>query len=1822
MAETGVTAEKDAGQERKVVVNVVHEAQRLWAKKAEPFRGKDPKTLDPKDAATFAAYDTFSSALKKLSERKPLADIVIDGKPGKQVIDLRDSYDRPVISDGKTHTVREGLPVNGVLKFLDDELVLASTDDEKNKLKKIKDTLEAGGRTYDNLFSHEEGEIKIKERARIISGNDTPVEADIKLAQNEIQTLRVLELPKVPRSSDKPAPERDASGKFTNDPRLEAARKSGDLPTLAKALTEIKEGEETTHAFPYFTDEPGDTGLSIEEVQKQSKDAWDTAGELFKAARIALPAEKNTDALYKQIEDRIRFRGDYAGKDDSLTKALNAVARKGEGFQILMALEAQHAIAVEASNNTLLDPYRRQEVYTVVGHKTPNETVAGNMESYFKQKPDGTRVGGPEAANANPQKDLYAMALLSDRLLDVKDEQLTKDKDKTYREQMRAHEVILQDKSKRGTPAYTEAAKKLSELRGQFYQRVFDAMTSLNEPTPKADTVLEQMRVKLNEAKNMKISELIAQYEGVGKDNEGNKLTRDLTLTPMTVDGKKLAEERTPKQTAIARMKTLFNENDNDLLLDFGRKGAELLIRRNKTATPEKKASSIRIKRKDFVQGPNGNASGTGKDTDGTSGDNNPTKKPDTLDGDPPAAPVITGTESNQQENKVASPPTAPVGKEPTTNDSKPTIEGPPGPVEPEDIEIGIANRTEAAAQLGDIRTKESVNEGLRRRGWSRFTNWMRRIAEVPTSFRQREGVMNILDGRQRQMLGRANMEATAAAVRAELNASAAGTVDRIKNMTSEQARRRGETIREVRNGSELHTRIWDRMLRSMVVDDRTWTPEQIRTELRDIIRANPRDPDAQAILNAPNRYGDRAQEFASDITQMAKVARERYLKTIVDKDGKLIPEADRLAALDRVNKKVVFILGNERAAAYENGRGWEESLLYRVNARARVLREGGPILAVIGNTLLHPMTVGAIVAIAGRGWAGPVRLIGRIAAPLSPFTPLGVASAAAGVAAGARKWQEANRDYWTVNKDVAYNRRSTGPDARNRHELEQIFELRKAISAKVLHEGGGTTVDIITGRTRRSVAEIKADMTSGDANRMTRAVNEARSRIAEIIKREEMSVDNRKNLITFESATAYGDESANLTKDEKDLAELLHFDISTQAKYQEMQQDLVTELSKWAQELTPGQRAADRRMRNYRFRRSLTAGAISFGTGMVGGVIGQKIASSARATITELRTGQPQYVGPTLFDRMGKGAMEQTRGLRGTGAGAWIENKFSVPPSIDAFKDAFKTGHDVSLPNGFRVHPETAFSGTERHLWLLDKQGVPVLDQKGKALNLPMFVKQDGSIVVHGDIAKAPDLPTEVKAMLSGLPHTSVDSMQVVQMKQALAAVNGGSQAAFFDMPNPVTQSVDRIKVLPGGKFWLPSTKHVMGEIQPDGSVKFTGQPQEMQGLHAALDKAGLSVGNVVIENKVPLHDRITALIKANPTGGDITTDEGRIKITYDANKHITIQDMSLNGQPVLEGEYYMDTETNPTNFPRPGGARGDLVNFRFDIRKVSELKAKNPDFLHNLGEAGFTGQGFNPVPGPGNYGLPLTGDVIALAPPDTSINATMTLTLPKDMLITPPTVTEPWPAIPLPFDPRRELEATGVVPEKKKEEHKTPHTGKSDEHKTQTDTPAAAPTGSGTKPAETKTEEKKPGDIPDKAKPFIEDAAFPADLRAGLNQRYTTGMTEDDKLAAHKAAKENIHARIAALKDKTSPEDKAQSAILSKAEDVFAKLEAETQYAIDEKKKAPEEEADHAKHDDNHHEDSHAKEPGKVRSFMNRIRGRGRKPDSAHDDTHAKAA
>ena len=226
--------------------------------------------------------------------------------------------------------------------------------------------------------------------------------------------------------------------------------------------------------------------------------------------------------------------------------------------------------------------------------------------------------------------------------------------------------------------------------------------------------------------------------------------------------------------------------------------------------------------------------------------------------------------------------------------------------------------------------------------------------------------------------------------------------------------------------------------------------------------------------------------------------------------------------------------------------------------------------------------------------------------------------------------------------------------------------------------------------------------------------------------------------------------------------------------------------------------------------------------------------------------------------------------------------------------------------------------------------------------------------------------------------------------------------------------------------------------------------------------------------------------------------SDEGRIKISYapgaDGQMHVVLTDMSSPDKAV-EGIVYWSKEVNPTNVPRPGGPRGELANFKF-IR--SEFEKVSDDFKGHLAEAGFTGRGFNPIPGqpggitpiPAGYTMPLEGNEIALAAPDTSITSTMQISLPKDMVITPPVVREPWPAIPTPFDPRRELEGYGSP--KKAESTMPPPKKAEPEKKTpaQTETPTPAPRESeNTKDGKIRVDDL-PGELPKELGPLYEGA------------------------------------------------------------------------------------------------------------------------------------
>ncbi len=299
------------------------------------------------------------------------------------------------------------------------------------------------------------------------------------------------------------------------EPATESSEATQATKEEAADIAEI-----TQHKADFFVD--GGREITTEQFKQDYQQQYQAAERLIGVARGVIPrnpGENDLDyntRLAKALEDRLRWVGDYADKeDDVLRRTIGELRRHSGGVPLrndllLMALEVQRADMLAEDNARISrgekNDTRRQErlsVKTEVVREGDVAFVEGDYDSFFE--PDKILEDGGEAKLA-PSRDLEAFTLFADPLLDVKDEN-----GRTYREQMQ-----------------TAKGKDLVVLRRRFYQTVIEVMKYADFPgrfdrtASEADRVRCDLVDKLNDLRTKTPQELVEMYKGVQKGLSAN----------------------------------------------------------------------------------------------------------------------------------------------------------------------------------------------------------------------------------------------------------------------------------------------------------------------------------------------------------------------------------------------------------------------------------------------------------------------------------------------------------------------------------------------------------------------------------------------------------------------------------------------------------------------------------------------------------------------------------------------------------------------------------------------------------------------------------------------------------------------------------------------------------------------------------------------------------------------------------------------------------------------------------------------------------------------------------------------------------------------------------------------------------------------------------------------------------------------------------------------------------------------------------------------------------------------------------------------------
>lgn len=540
----------------------------------------------------------------------------------------------------------------------------------------------------------------------------------------------------------------------------------------------------------------------------------------------------------------------------------------------------------------------------------------------------------------------------------------------------------------------------------------------------------------------------------------------------------------------------------------------------------------------------------------------------------------------------------------------------------------------------------------------------------------------------------------------------------------------RGERIVEVTNAT-LRQKMVDQILKPIVESIKSGTPlteEQVQENLRTFVKSNLKDhPELQEFFGPNNDFGELAQVFATDMTEIARqtaAAMDRFHKTLGELDNHI---HFNIANAKGYNTEQRGLIAKWVAAARRR-RSYRE---------AGMIKEAGGRLGLI----LNPFVVGVSGSLALQGLTflskkGVIGVAAFAGLAGTPVTSLAIAAALGGVAGGLRRHSETGADVRRhmferassqndkiepkakgIKAEIGVGLRAiTGGSSRE--DLEKIRLNLKLTSAKQLLDGGAT--DIVSRSQQKSLSEL---LTSTDTAQIAQ-------RIAEIDARERYGRTSSVDFITY---TNKEQETADLGIGEHDLRQRLDQLMSSP---QAAQAEIVRFEAQYAKVLIESKKLMDKALGSHNIRKDLIATGFGTATGAVGGYVGRGLISG----ISQLLQGHGDI--PVIGAFAGAGAHAPTA-ENAAAMPLWEHAPVSAALNKDVLKELYQHPRNLPLPGGLVLAVDQGIDGTH-HASILDQWG-----PAGRPLNLPpMNLTENGSLVVAGN----PELiPENVHQVIAG---------------------------------------------------------------------------------------------------------------------------------------------------------------------------------------------------------------------------------------------------------------------------------------------------------------------------------------------------------------------------------------------------------------------------------------------------------------------------------------
>ncbi len=645
-------------------------------------------------------------------------------------------------------------------------------------------------------------------------------------------------------------------------------------------------GSETPRGqdFPYFVDT--DRAVDAAEFKKLYPQEIEKTTKVIDAVKELIPkkdGESDDDyqeRVLSEVENRLRFPGNYKGKEDELYKRIVNDPNLPRPDIALMAVETGKIDLLAQINQKLKEQYsrdlskvQRRDVKTEVTHVGEPSYIEGDYEHYFQD-------GG--VAREMPKTDLYGFTLVADRLLDTHIPSQSEGTSQSYRERMRELENILKNPN---TPKdqTDQAANLLVDIRKDFYNKVINNIKNVDNSAdfnPQAkensdEATNNEMRDILFRVRGASLDQLIDQYQGV-------------------------SSALSPKHQA--EMRQLLTDQ-KPFLLDYTLKGADLMRRRiSYNISSREVPSSLRYKR--FVQGPQDEPE--------------PRQRPVGLESERPTSETSESAPEVPEvveENVTQNPASKEIPSEVVEDEDK--------PVEPETLEevireFAILNRTLDVRQKAAETTVEQLTEEMRKgRGWE-FWNWPRKIALRLgwDYFRQKDmerAVKAKLENHNSYLDFDVinNKLKDANAHIAEEREAAQAKVEEVKR----GGQREGQTVVETQG--QLKTMLINEVLKP-IIDGQVTDQPQIQEKLKQFVKDHENDSQVQTVFGRDaTQYGRLADYFASDLLEMGEMVKQdleahRYALEQLDQHVKIKLAntswgAETQANFDMVDKAVVW---------------------------------------------------------------------------------------------------------------------------------------------------------------------------------------------------------------------------------------------------------------------------------------------------------------------------------------------------------------------------------------------------------------------------------------------------------------------------------------------------------------------------------------------------------------------------------------------------------------------------------------------------------------------------------------------------------------------------------------------------------------------------------------------------------------------------------------------------------------------------------------------------------------------------------------------------